>query len=192
MHPESAVSHRPAAANVNPYFKQQMDTQATPQHLRSADSFASSSLPSTIYFPSTTPPPVVLPSSLTSSSSSSSVPSPLNPYPPPQQHYRPSQSYPNQQQQQHRTQDPLASVEREIRIGAVRAVRNLIGWIIVCLALSTVSLIAMKGTGMMLPNDFTGFAVWVAGNILQFFCIAAGVVSVLIAQYKRYALETAE
>ncbi|KAI9361693.1 hypothetical protein DFJ73DRAFT_793268 [Zopfochytrium polystomum] len=190
MHPESAVGYRThQAQNVNPYFKQQMDAQTHPT-LRSADSFSLHSSPNTVLSSSSAPSAVFFPTATTSPAVVAAAPTPLNPYPPPSHHQQ------NRQRQRSAAaaaaDDPLESVEREIRIGAVRAVRTLVGWIIVCLSFSAVSLIAMKGTGMMLSNGLTGFAVWVAGNMLQLFCIAGGVVPVLISQYKRYALETAK
>ncbi|KAI9354819.1 hypothetical protein DFJ73DRAFT_795053 [Zopfochytrium polystomum] len=195
MHPELA-DQQSQLHNVNPHFKQQqldmqqLQLQQHQQLLFSPDAqppFAAG------FYPPATPPSALLPST-------AYPPQPSAPPPPQQQQHQYQQQYKQQASSRSHgqssasaaaaVQDPLESVEREIRVGAVRAVRNLVGWIIVCLSISAVGLIATKGAGSLLPGGTTGFAVWVAGNLLQFFCIGAGVVAVFIGQYRRYALET--
>ncbi|KAI9337621.1 hypothetical protein DFJ73DRAFT_950776 [Zopfochytrium polystomum] len=86
----------------------------------------------------------------------------------------------------------LEDVERELRLGSVRAVRSILGWMFGVLGLAIVCNVGTQVAGeFYAESEMAAFGVWLAGNVTQSFCIGLGVAVFYVGQYKRYYLETA-
>ncbi|KAI9334825.1 hypothetical protein DFJ73DRAFT_962887 [Zopfochytrium polystomum] len=164
---DAARAQQAAAA---PYFPAASPTSVTPSSPSTNPSSAPTSSSSSSSRKSSYPPPPRRNSAATTASSSGAGSPSLARRPPP------VPAVPDL--------SPLETIEREIRIGELRSIRDMLALSLTAMVVSVSIFVAVKVAGACMPVGMSGFYVWASGAIVQYVIIGMCVTALYVVEFQ--------